>query len=112
VKVRLRLDYRIDERIIPIYKWLGDRFRLDDIVRLSGMAPSSVYKNLKRMERYGLVIRETERGRTWIKRVRSVSQWVHEVVERGVSGAEEEGKLRVERVLREVELRRGEAIPF
>lgn len=96
--------FSVPDRVIEVYPYLGDlrgRFRLGDLVELTDLPASTCHKVLQRMERYGIVTKQSTRSRIWIKKFDTVSEWLQNHLLAEVREMEKRGEVRAKPIERE-----------
>jgi len=89
------LDVLIPDEVLVAYPYLGDkkgRFRLSDLIELSGLPPSTCHKVLSRMAEYEIVTKQSKASRVWIKRYDTISEWIKKQFLTDVMEKEKEGE--------------------
>lgn len=67
------------DEVVKVFPYIGDRrgrFRLGDIVELTGLPASTCHKILQRMAEYGVITKQSKRSRIWIKKFDKISEWM------------------------------------
>ncbi len=98
------LSILIPDEVLMVYPYLGDkkgRFRLSDLVELSGLPASTCHKILRRMEGYEIVARQSRASKIWIKRYDTISEWIRRQLLADVQKKEKEGEALIKETERE-----------
>jgi hypothetical protein len=95
------VDISIPEKVVEVYAYLGDqrgRFRLGDLVELTGLPASTCHKALQRMAKYNLIAKQSSRSRVWIKKFDTLSDWIQKHLLLEVKDMEKRGESKIKLV--------------
>ncbi len=91
----------IPDIVLKVYPYIGDqraRFRLGDLVELTGLPASTCHKILNRMARYGIITKQSKRSRIWIKKFDKISEWIQNHIVMEVKDIENSGEFLIKKI--------------
>jgi len=94
----------IPDEVVKIYSIIGDqrgRFRLGDLVELTGLPASTCHKILQRMVRYSIVTKQSKRSRVWIKKFDTISEWMQNYFLMELKDLEKQGESILKTIVKE-----------